>query len=119
MRERRALVRHKTFMKGRIYFNNRLQSLDCIVRDVTDTGSRLEFSENVTLPDAFELYLPTRNEYFRAHVEWRKGNQIGISWDSAKERAEAGGDDAFNDRLAKLERDVAVLQRRLDALQRT
>lgn len=119
MKERRAVVRHKTFMKGRIYFNNRLQSMDCIVRDVTDTGSRLEFSENVTLPDAFELYLPTRNEYFRARVEWRKGNQLGISWGSTKERAGTDGDHPVNDRLAKLEHDVAVLQRRLDALQRT
>jgi hypothetical protein len=119
MKERRGLVRHKTFMKGRIYFNNRLSSMDCIVRDVTDNGARLEFSENVTLPEAFELYLPTRNEYFRAHIEWRKGNQLGVSWGTAKGRADADGDSPFNDRLAKLEHDVAVLQRRLDAAQRT
>lgn len=119
MKERRALVRHKTFMKGRIYFNNRLSSMDCIVRDVTESGARLEFSENVTLPEAFELYLPARNEYFRARIEWRKGNLLGISWGTAKERLDADGENPFNERLAKLEHDVAVLQRRLDSLQRT
>jgi len=77
MIERRALARHKTFIKGRIYFNNRLSSMDCIVRDVTDVGARLEASESVALPDAFELYLPTKDEHFRAQVEWRKGNHLG------------------------------------------
>jgi len=66
MIERRAYPRHKTLIKGRIYFNNRLSSMDCIVRDIGENGSRLEFSENVTLPDVFELYLPNKDEYFQA-----------------------------------------------------
>lgn len=45
MIERRALIRHKTFIKGRIYFNNRLSSMDCIVRDVTEKGARLQVSD--------------------------------------------------------------------------
>ncbi len=80
MIERRAHPRHKTFIKGRIYFNNRLSSMDCIVRDIGEHGSRLEFSENVALPDVFELYLPNKDDYFQAHVIWRKGNNIGITW---------------------------------------
>ena len=120
MIERRALVRHKTFMKGRIYFNNRLSSIDCIVRDVTDSGSRLEVSQSVALPDAFEIYLPTRNEYFHAKVKWRKGCNLGISWNSEKapQVSEHGGsENSVADRLAKLEHDVAVLQKRLDVFQ--
>jgi len=35
MVERRALVRHKTLIERRIYFNNRMTSMDSIVRDVT------------------------------------------------------------------------------------
>ena len=77
MIERRLLARHKTFIKGRIYFNNRLSSMDCIVRDVTSNGGRLEVSESVALPDSFELYFPNKDEHFRAQVEWRKGNNLG------------------------------------------
>jgi hypothetical protein len=121
MIERRLLVRHKTFIKGRIYFNNRLSSMDCIVRDVTANGGRLEVSESVALPDSFELYLPNKDEHFRAQVEWRKGNNLGVSWSSdapSKQSAESGGrtEHSIDDRLAKLEHDVAVLQRRLNAL---
>ena len=82
MIERRSIVRHKTFIKGRIYFNNRLSSMDCIVRDVTDNGSRLEFSESVALPELFEIYLPNKDEYFQARIEWRKGDNIGVCMDA-------------------------------------
>jgi hypothetical protein len=96
MTERRAVTRHKTFIKGRIYFNNRLSSMDCIVRDVNDGGARLEASESVPLPDAFELYLPAKDESFYARVEWRRGNNLGVSWATptcaeAKGRARSRG----------------------------
>ncbi|MGO9046516.1 MAG: PilZ domain-containing protein [Xanthobacteraceae bacterium] len=121
MIERRALVRHKTFIKGRIYFNNRLSSMDCIVRDVTDNGARLQVSESVALPDVFELYLPSKDEHFRARVEWRKGDHLGISWAAeatSRHKAESGGhsERSLADRVARLEQEIAVLQRRLDGL---
>ncbi len=126
MIERRALARHKTFFKGRIYFNNRLSSMDCIVRDATASGGRLEVSDGVTLPNAFEIYLPNKDEYFHAKVEWRTGGSLGISWKPeqfpkqqfSKQRHEHdSAEHAVADRLAKLEHRVAALQKRLDALQ--
>jgi hypothetical protein len=121
MTERRSLVRHRTLIKGRIYFNNRLASMDCIVRDLAAGGGRLEFSENVTLPESFELYIPNKDEYFNAHVQWRKGKNLGISWSPelvAKQRGEQGRpEQTIADRVTKLEHDFAVLQKRLDALQ--
>jgi hypothetical protein len=119
MKDRRTLLRHKTFIKGRIFFNNGLSSMDCIVRDLTEGGSRLEVSETIALPDVFELYLPNKDEYFHAKVEWRKGDSLGISWASEQPAAPGGehGDSqaSFGDRLSKLEREVASLKKRLDS----
>ena len=121
MIERRSIVRHKTFIKGRIFFNNRRSSMDCIVRDVTDNGSRLEFSELVALPETFELYMPNKDEYFRARIEWRKGNNIGVSWtpeDTSNPRPESGRSDRhLADKVARLEREIALLHKRLDAIE--
>ncbi len=61
MIERRALIRHKTFIKGRIYLSNRLLSVDCIVRDVSERDARSQVLESVAVPDAFELYLPGKD----------------------------------------------------------
>jgi hypothetical protein len=121
MIERRALIRHKTFIKGRIYFNNRLTSMDCIVRDVTEKGARLQVSESVALPDAFELYLPNKDEHFRAQAEWRRGDQLGVSWTPdlpSRHKSQSGShsEQALADRVARLEQEVAALQRRLDNL---
>jgi hypothetical protein len=121
MIERRVLVRHKTFIKGRIYFNNRLSSVDCIVRDMTERGARLQVPESVAVPDAFEISLPNKDEQYRAQAQWRKGDQIGVSWMSEsafRQKADGGGQNerALMDRVARLEQDVAALQRRLDSL---
>jgi hypothetical protein len=121
MIERRALVRHRTFIKGRIYFNNRLCSMDCIVRDVTEKGARLQISESVALPDTFELYLPNKDEHFRAQAQWRRGDQLGVSWTQEpafRSKAEGGGhgEHSLADRVARLEEEVAALQRRFDNL---
>src|SRR6202050_4387537 len=118
MKDRRRLVRHKTFIKGRIFFNHGLSSMDGIVLDLTEGCSRLEVSETVALPDVFELYLPNKDEYFHAKVEWRKANNLGISW-ASEQAAAPGGEHAdsqasFGGRLAKLEREVASLKKRLD-----
>jgi hypothetical protein len=120
MTERRALARHKTLISGRIYFNNRLSSVDCIVRDLSDNGSRLEVSDSVTLPEVFEIYLPNKDEYFHAKMEWRKGNIVGISWtpeQPPKRPEQPGSESSIAERVTKLEHDVMVLQRRLDSLQ--
>ena len=121
MIERRALIRHKTFIKGRIYFNNRLSSMDCIVRDVTEKGARLQVSESVVLPDTFELYLPNKDEHFRAQAQWRKGDQLGVSWTpefASRQKSESGGhgEHSLADRVARLEQEIAALQRRFDNL---
>ena len=113
MIERRSIVRQKTFIKGRIYFNNRLSSMDCIVRDVTDNGSRLEFSESVALPELFEIYLPNKDEYFQARID--------VSWtpeDTSNPRPESGRSDRhLADKVARLEREIALLHKRLDAIE--
>jgi PilZ domain len=118
MQDRRTFVRHRTFIKGRISFNNGLSSVDCTVRDLGDSGARLEVPETVALPDVFELHLPNKDEYFHAKVAWRKGNSLGVSW-ALEQSAGPGGEhgaleSSFADRLAKLEREVASLKKRLE-----
>jgi len=131
MIERRALPRQKTFIKGRLYFNNRLNSTDCIIRDVTEKGARLEVPESVAIPDAFELYVPNRHEQFQARIEWRRGGTVGVtlSAESASKRkaaesaskrkseGEGARDQSLADRVAKLEETIAALQARLEVLE--
>jgi hypothetical protein len=109
MPERRITSRHKSFLQGRIYYNNRCSSVDCLVRDVSDTGAKLVFGATVTIPDVVELYLSNKEEARRVKVQWRKGNEMGVDFDDPTEAGMASGD--LVARVIKLERECASLKR--------
>ena len=81
MSDKRTSPRLRSFLKGRVVFNGGQNSLDCLIRDISATGARLELSASVTLPDRFDLYLPHRDETCRAHLQWRRGGHIGVAFD--------------------------------------
>lgn len=112
--ERRKLVRQKSFLQGRVYFNGRRSSADCIVRDITEAGARLKFADSPAVPEVFELHIPNKQESFRAHVIWNHGSELGVMFEAAE--ATADGEHAAHlvERVARLEREMAILKRRLD-----
>lgn len=113
MNERRIVSRKRSFLKGTVYFNNRLASIDCVVRDFSDSGARLEFASVVTLPDSFELYIPTRDQTLNVHVRWRNDTEIGITFGAAPAHAgrASGAAGDLEQRVKTLEHDLAKLQR--------
>jgi hypothetical protein len=112
MSERRNNTRKKAFLQGRIYFNNRRSALDCLIRDISDTGAKLIFSDSVQTPDSIELYVPQK---VRAIVQWRRGDEIGVAFTDAETIAErpAGNAAELAARVQKLEDEVASLRRLL------
>jgi hypothetical protein len=110
MQERRIAPRKRSFLKGTVYFNNRLSSIDCLVRDFSETGARLEFGTVVSVPDSLELHIPARDQTLKAQVRWRREEEIGVSFgDTASEGSAKAGDLA--QRVAALEHDLVKLQR--------
>ena len=81
MSDKRSTPRLRSFLKGRVVFNGGQNSLECLIRDISSTGARLEVSANVTLPDRFDLYLPHRDETCKVHSQWRRGTQLGVAFD--------------------------------------
>jgi hypothetical protein len=112
-KERRSALRQRSFLQGRIYYNSRRSSVDCLVRDISDTGAKLKFSESITVPEAMELYIPNKDEFRRARVQWRVGNDMGIAFGDDVETAAAGPSPEFDvtARIKKLESEIASLKR--------
>jgi hypothetical protein len=114
MKERRAVSRQKSFLQGRIYFNHRRSSFDCLIRDYSEQGARLKFSEAANIPDAIELYIPNKEEVHRARVEWRTGNEMGVSFGEEIHSPSIAPEAAQGDlptRVQRLEAEVAALRR--------
>lgn len=117
MSERRKSSRQKSFLRGVVYFNMRRSVADCLIRDISEDGARLIFSDTISLPDIVELYIPQKEQTLRALVQWRHGRELGVTFDDpalALDPAAEPGDLAA--RVAKLEIEIASLRRMLKRL---
>jgi hypothetical protein len=121
MAERRNATRHKSLLRGCIYFNHRRSATDCLIRDISESGARLVFSAAVAIPDVVDLYIPQKEQTLRARVQWRHGEEVGVAFEELPQVPEevAAAPDAGDvvARLQKLEADVAFLRRMLKRVQ--
>lgn len=120
MVERRQQVRQKSFLRGCVYFNKRRNALDCLIRDISDGGARIIFSEAVNIPDLVDLYIPQKEQTVRARVQWRHGDEIGLAFPDALLAAHGAPEAAeLGQRVAQLEAEVASLRREIKRLKST
>jgi hypothetical protein len=117
MAERRHSTRQKSFLRGCVYFNKRRGAVDCLIRDISDEGARIIFSDTVNVPDVVELYIPQKEQTVRARVQWRHGDEIGLAFpDTARPTGAAPETGELTQRVTKLESEVAALRRILKQL---
>jgi hypothetical protein len=80
MDDKRTGGRTKSFLRGQIVFNNRMSTMDCLVRDISANGAKLMLAQGLALPDVFELVIPQKGETLRARLSWRRGEEIGVAF---------------------------------------
>ena len=67
--EPKIATRQRTFLKGTLYFDNRRASIECVVRDISNSGARLTFDHPANVPDNVELFIPNKQQTLRARVQ--------------------------------------------------
>jgi len=119
MGERRNTRRTKSFLRGFIYVSRKRGALACLIRDLSEKGARIVFSDTVTLPNVVDLYIPQRDQTLRARVHWRQNDEIGLSFVD-DERAPDASPTASEviQRVAMLEAEIASLRALLKRLKR-
>jgi PilZ domain-containing protein len=115
MSERRRAQRLKSFLRGYVYFDKRRGTLSCLVRDLSEEGARIIFSESVTIPDMLNLHIPQKDLTLRARVTWRRGDEIGLGFSAtAATTAEPLPDPSqLMKRIAQLEGEIVKLRKML------
>ena len=91
--------------------------MSCLVRVFSDEGARILFSETVTIPDVVNLHSPQRERTLRARVQWRRGDEIGLTFAEATPVA-AAQEIELSKRVAQLEGEIITLQRLIKQLKR-
>jgi hypothetical protein len=79
--DRRSSPRRKQLKAGIIAFHGRHSTLPCCVRDISETGVRLEV-ESAQVPDTFELLIELDGLEANCAVVWRRGSQVGVMFTS-------------------------------------
>ena len=111
--ERRKTTRRKTFLGGRVIFNYRQSSMDCVLRNIGEQGARLKFHHTAYVPDRFDVHVQRMDRTFQANVTWRRQDEVGVSFVDAAATATNVVPFALAVRLQKLEADKARLQQRV------
>jgi hypothetical protein len=114
MLDRRQSVRDKVMYGGVAEIGERGATRDCIVRNISDRGATIEFSNVVQLPkEQISLRIARKGRSFLAKVIWWRDNFVGVAF-RAESPAEPVSD--LEERLRKSEIKKRQLQRRIKEL---
>lgn len=77
---KRIAPRHRVLKQGRLAFDGG-GAVDCMVRNMSDSGARVEVVSPVGLPEAFTLVIPADKFTRRCHAVWSHDKRIGVAFD--------------------------------------
>ena len=80
MIEKRAAPRHRVLKHGTLAFGGG-GGIDCMVRNISASGARLDIDTPVGLPPTFTLVIQTDQFMRRCRPVWGNDKQIGVTFD--------------------------------------
>jgi hypothetical protein len=78
--EHRQIQRQRSYLGGKLVYGDYF-SLDCVVRDITTSGAKLQLPEGQAVPDKVYLVDLKTAIAYDAHVVWRRYPLIGVAFD--------------------------------------
>lgn len=114
MQDRRNNRRQRTYLAGRIAFNSRASTLDCLIRNLSRDGAMLEFAGPIVPPHETDLCILSRGESRRARLIWWDVHRVGFAMDGPSPDSVVSIETARL--IRKLKADRAALKQRLAAL---
>ena len=75
--DRRSTPRHRTFKGGSISFD-RFAGIECVVRNISDTGACIEMDCPGSVLQDFSLIIRPENIRRVCHLVWRGDHRIGV-----------------------------------------
>jgi hypothetical protein len=79
--ERRALARWRTLQRGRVCYGlGYAITLDCVIRNLTESGAMIRVPASQPIPDTFALLHVPGGIAFEAKLSWRRGDDAGAEF---------------------------------------
>jgi PilZ domain len=122
MQELRSVERIRSFLRARIIFNNRMSTIDCIIKNFSPTGAKIALNDTLAVPTEFEVEVPQKGRSFHARLVWRDKEAIGVEFLDAKAPAltlaAQAPTDASEQRVYELQLQNAELKRKIIQLRK-
>jgi PilZ domain len=80
MIERRQNARARVIYSGVIAYNDRSSTVDCVVRNFSEDGVKVEFDNTALLPDQIDLLIAKKSRSFNAKLVWRGEREAGLTF---------------------------------------
>jgi len=113
MLDRRQSARDKVIYGGVVEIGEHGATRDCVVRNISETGAQVEFSNVINLPrEQMSLTIARKGRSFLARIIWWRDNFIGVAFSSETELPVSD----LAERLRKSEKKKRQLQRRINEL---
>ena len=80
MSENRTSPRHRVLKQGTLAFADG-GGVDCMVRNISDGGARIEVVSPVGLPPSFTLVIKADHFQRPCHSVWSHDKRIGVAFD--------------------------------------
>jgi len=114
MIERRQSARARVIYGGVLAYNRRQSTIECVIRNFSEDGAKVEFDNPAALPDVIDLLIAKKDRAFTAKIVWRQANQAGLAFQSVEQDAPIPLDWARRLRACEAER--RALQSRIAKL---
>jgi hypothetical protein len=113
MIDQRSNTRRRSFLRAKVLFPNKAATMDCLVRDISETGARLDIGSQAVIPERFDLHIPQKGVTHQAIIRWRALEEMGVSFESAG-AAEPLAVRDLAARVLQLESEIAHLRRMIE-----
>jgi PilZ domain len=79
MLDRRKIHRGRSYLGGQVVFNHRFSTMDCLVKNFSETGAKIVFTNPAAIPGEFDLVIWQKNSR-RARIVWRNETEAGVAF---------------------------------------
>ena len=77
--ERRRAGRNRALLAGKLANEDATTTLDCVIRNISDTGAMIETTTPHLIPNQLHLVQIKEGVAWDVEVIWRRGNRIGLT----------------------------------------
>jgi hypothetical protein len=76
--ERRRVLRQRLLLAATVVHGEDMRTLDCVIRDCSDTGIQIELPKPTALPEQFWLLHHGFALAYEARLAWLRGTMAGL-----------------------------------------